>query len=342
MFSRVDSLLEDHISRSDTQWSLGTFGGIAEFSRDPDETVELDISEDRIRAVTSRGGIVIDHRQDMRPFASESVTRDSWSHRVALCLREDVCAMNGRSVLTELGHDDGAIRLEDRHGVLFDLGLAARQSDLCIRIVDEDMVARLRTFTGRHLFEPGNPAMGIILAANPHRVFVSRIGRIEVYQPIPSATGKSPDGPHTHLLPQLLRSGRTHPATEPVPEGWVPCGHFYPAHPTKNALGEVMPFRDEHHDAFQALLDSFGCEKNAGLKKLVVTSIAVGKPVSNLDLVLDRDARTSIRITLRQLKAAGHSHAALRPWITAFDRSSCDGVDETDDLYHPDDVSAAR
>jgi hypothetical protein len=82
---------------------------------------------------------------------------------------------------------------------------------------------------GRSVFEPGNPAMGVILAANPHRVFISRIGRIEVYQPIPPATGKSPDGPHTHVLPKLLRSKRSHPATEPIPDGWVPCAHFYPA-----------------------------------------------------------------------------------------------------------------
>jgi hypothetical protein len=59
------------------------------------------------------------------------------------------------------------------------------------------------------VFEPGNPAMGMILAANPHRVFISRLGRIEVYQPIPPPSGKSPEGPHTHVLPRLLKSGRT-------------------------------------------------------------------------------------------------------------------------------------
>ena len=56
--------------------------------------------------------------------------------------------------------------------------------------------------------------MGMILAANPHRVFISRLGRIEVYQPIPPPSGKSPEGPHTHVLPRLLQSRRTHPATD--------------------------------------------------------------------------------------------------------------------------------
>ncbi len=103
--------------------------------------------------------------------------------------------------------------------ILFDLGLGALQADFCVRINDHGLAARLREHAGRAVFEPGNPAMAMILAANPHRVFVSRLGRIEVYQPIPPPSGKSPEGPHTHVLPRLLNSGRTHPATEPVPEG---------------------------------------------------------------------------------------------------------------------------
>ena len=34
-------LLHAQIADTDTQWSLGTFGGIAEFSRDRDEEVRL-------------------------------------------------------------------------------------------------------------------------------------------------------------------------------------------------------------------------------------------------------------------------------------------------------------
>jgi hypothetical protein len=42
------------------------------------------------------------------------------------------------------------------------------------------------------VFETGNPAMGMILAASPHRVFISRVGQVDVYQRIPAAGGKSP------------------------------------------------------------------------------------------------------------------------------------------------------
>ena len=93
------------------------------------------------------------------------------------------------------------------------------------------------------LFEPGNPAMSLILRHSPHRVFVTRAGRVEVYQPIPAHGGVSPEGPHTHVLPKLLAHGRTHAATEPIPAGWVSCAHSYPAHPLRDGYGRAHPVR---------------------------------------------------------------------------------------------------
>jgi hypothetical protein len=86
--------------------------------------------------------------------------------------------MNRRSVLTELGPDTGALLIEDREGVLFDLGLDALQADLCVRFADEATVAQLREHVGGSVFEAGNPAMGIILASNPHRVFIIAADRV--------------------------------------------------------------------------------------------------------------------------------------------------------------------
>ena len=211
MSAAAIDLLQREISNPDTQWSLGTFGAIAEFSRDPDEPVRLIMSAEAVSAVTPRGGIALKPHATIRPFASEGITKTGWNQRVALCLPRDDCAMNQRTALTEIGPDHQAPREEDREAILFDLGLGALQADFCVRIGDQGLAARLREYAGRSLFEPGNPAMGMILAANPHRVFISRLGRIEVYQPIPPPSGKSPEGPHTHVLPRLLQSRRTHP-----------------------------------------------------------------------------------------------------------------------------------
>jgi hypothetical protein len=332
MSAAAIDLLQREISNPDTQWSLGTFGAIAEFSRDPDEPVRLVQSAETVSAVTPRGGIALKSHAAIRAFASEGITKTGWNQRVALCLPRDDCAMNQRVVLTEIGPDRQAPREEDREAILFDLGLGALQADFCVRIEDRSLAARLRDHTGRTVFEPGNPAMGMILAANPHRVFISRLGRIEVYQPIPPPSGKSPEGPHTHVLPRLLQSRRTHPATEPVPEGWIPCAHLYPPHPARDGLGEARPFDATHHDAFQRLMAACGDPVAVATKRRVVDAVLAGEPPTAV--AGDRHGRISVRIALRQMKSQGDASAALNAWLASFDSAAPDEADDDAALHH--------
>ena len=319
-------LLQRQIADPDTQWSLGTFGAIAEFSRDHGEPVLLKQSERAVSAVTPRGAISIGHRPGIRPFASESITRSGWNQRIALCLPQPDCAMNSRTALTEIGPDRDALREDDRDGLLFDLGLGAPHADFCVRIDDAENAAQLRAHAGRPVFEPGNPAMGIILQANPHRVFISRLGRIEVYQPIPLPSGKSPEGPHTHVLPKLLKGGRTHPATEPIPGGFVPCAHIYPPHPARDGLGEPLPFDPGRHAAFQQIMAACGDPETVAIKHRVMDAVRAGQPP--LEIAADRYGRSSVRIALRQMKAEGATSPVLTAWLVSLDQGILDDKDD--------------
>ena len=332
MSAAAIDLLQQEISNPDTQWSLGTFGTIAELSRYPGEPVRLVQSADAVSAVTARGGIALKPHAAIRAFASEGITKTGWNQRVALCLPTHDCAMNQRIELTELGPDHDAPREADRDSVLFDLGLGALQADFCVRIGDHVLAARLREHAGRAVFEPGNPAMAMILAANPHRIFISRLGRIEVYQPIPPPSGKSPEGPHTHVLPRLLKSGRTHPATEPVPEGLVPCAHLYPPHPARDGLGEARPYDATHHHAFQRMMAAYGDPAALAAKRRVIDAVLAGEPPTAV--AGDRHSRICVRIALRQMKSQGHASAALSAWLASFDSAAPDEADDEAALHH--------
>jgi hypothetical protein len=174
--------------------------------------------------------------------------------------------------------------------------------------------------------------MGMILAANPHRVFISRLGRIEVYQPIPPPSGKSPEGPHTHVLPKLLKGGRTHPATEPVPDGWVPCAHLYPPHPARDGLGQARPFDAARHHSFQQMMATCGDANTLAIKQRVVEAVLAGEPPQAV--ASDRYGRASIRIALRQMKAEGRASASLTAWLTSFDQNHPDDGDDAASLHH--------
>ncbi|MBY0380556.1 MAG: hypothetical protein K2W78_01350 [Xanthobacteraceae bacterium] len=333
----IEDFLFQQLNDSRSCWSIGTFGAIAEFSRVGEEEIVISQRRETISAVTKRGGISIETFEGFRPLASESVAWQGWSHRLSLCLSGAEAAMNGRSVLTELSADGNALRPEDRGDILFDLGLAAPHVDFCIRVKDGRLGDYLRRYVGKPLYETGNPALSAILESGPHRVFISRLGRIEVFQTIPRHGEKSPEGPHTHVLPQLLKQGRTHSATEPVPDGLIPCAHVYPWHPADVSLGKTPLFDAAQHRYFQAVLRLFGDERAIAIKNRVIASVMAecGPPVKCF--AQSRFDRASIRIALRQMRAANYQSKVLARWLAAYDRLYDEEIDaaSTPDLCMP-------
>lgn len=247
----VAGLLRDTLADPGTGWSLGSFGAVAEFVRTDDEPL-IAPADGRLGGATARGAIALGPTAGLRPIAYETGFSGSWSHAVALCLPENACAMGRRRVLTELGPDAEAVRPEDRGAILFDLGLGLSAIDACLRTDDPDLLAILRAGLGRPVLNADGPIRH--RAGSAHRVFRARIGRIEVFGASPPRAG----GPRALIVPEMLKAGRTHAATSPIPEGWVPCGALHPPHPCKDGLGRPIPFEPARHAAFQALLAAWG------------------------------------------------------------------------------------
>jgi hypothetical protein len=306
----AEALLSRMLADPETAWSLGSFGAIAAFVRNPGEDC-APLGNGRLGLATARGAIALTPVQGLRPIAYESAFSSGWNHAIALCLPEQACAMTGRRVVMELGPDEAAARPEDRTSLLFDLGLGLRAVDACVRTRDPETLACLRAGVGRLLFAPGNPAAAGLVAMSPHRVFATRIGRIEVFTPIPGAGGTSPEGPHTHVLPKLLQAGRTHAATTPIPPGFVPCGAIHPAHPYKDASGRRIPFQRERHDAFQRLLDVWGEPALVAAKRAAEGGVeAVAAPGQRRrDLRSARRAAAVQAAFLRGETDGAHGHA---------------------------------
>lgn len=256
----VEGFLRRALDDPETGWSLGSFGALAAIRRDAGEAA-APLAEGRLGFATERGALALALPPRLRPVAYETAFATGWSHAVALCLPEEACVMARRATLTELGPDAGAAREEDRGAILFDLGLSLRAVDACIRTSDAALVARLRGCGGRVPLAPGD----WLAAASPHRVFLTRMGRIEVFTPWQAGPG----GPHTRIVPEILRAGRTHAATAPIPLGLVPCGALHPPHPARDATGRAIPFDRARHAAFQALLDTWGVPELVAAKRAV-------------------------------------------------------------------------
>ncbi len=222
-------LAERHARDATCGWSLGVFGAVAEFMRDADEDTVIDRRANRLELSTARGALRLDAHPAVQVIAYETPSRHAERRRpgVALCLPQDRAQRAARAVLTALGPDAQAIRPEDRVGEVFDLGLGTPTLDALIRTTDADLIAALRAAEGATLFARPD-LLGQIAASGPHRVFLSTLGRIEVFQPIPPPDGTSPEGPHTHLLPKLLAHKLGHAANLPIPDGLAVCLSIHP------------------------------------------------------------------------------------------------------------------
>ncbi|MCV6547155.1 MAG: hypothetical protein OIF56_07725 [Cohaesibacter sp.] len=305
-FSLLHKQLISYLSDIHTGWSIGSFGAIAEFHQRPSDQLLIDHPEKLVR-ISEKGGIAlnVDRLCHIQALAYETLSPrpNRWTHGLVLCMEKMRGHASGRANLTELGEDIDAPRACDRASLLFDMGLDLANVDFCIRTQDAELIALLRAQEGRSLFEAGNPAMMAILKHHPHRVAISRIGRVEVYQKIggPETGGVSPDGPHTHVLPKLLRTGRTHSANIPVPDDLIPVASIHPASAVYDELARDIDFNQSRFEHFQKILALYGTNDYVMEKLKLFDAAHMTSDPATFEPTQTRLGRVAVKVALRQL-----------------------------------------
>jgi len=208
-------------------WSMGVQGALAEFV--PCQArVDVRRQGRTVEAQTEGGGLRLAIPEAAQAFAAGDPYRPDGTAAVYVAVPRASLPAPPAGV-TILGPDRESLRRPDGGGVLVDLAIGHASAAFCVRTGDGDLVTRLRAVTGatwREALETAGPA---VVAASPHRVVITSLGRVEVWGPIPPEQGTSPDGPHTHLLPALLATGRELPAGHALPPDFAPAAAFHPA-----------------------------------------------------------------------------------------------------------------
>jgi len=322
MFNKIDTFFSQH----NHGWSMGSFGAIAEFTWDRGESIQC-FNDGRVGRITSRGAISLETHSELTPIAYETIRKnpEHWGQAVAFCLPEALAKRNTKTVLTELGTDDAALRISDNQQILFDMGLDQKFVDVCIRTNDPILITRLRDACGKNLLAPDNDIMMHIINAGPTRVFMTNIGRAEVYQPI--GIDKSPEGPHTHVLPKLLASGRAYSANTPIPDGLLPMLTLHAANPCVDKMGKSKVFEEPTHQHFQSTLQEWGDEHYLSQKNRTWEALAQQVKPCDFDPGKNRHLRSATRIAIRQYQ---HLHpekiTTINGWREAFDKPIAEPV----------------
>ncbi len=311
--------IERALRCASTGWSLGCDGALAEFLRDPDEHAHFERNRDagELAVTTPRGGIRARLHGGIRPIAYESPREGApgWRNGVSFCLPTGAAFMSGRSVVTEIGADRSSLRRCDRDAVLFDLGLGVPHIEACVRTRDAALVDALRRHRGRPLLEHGGSLTQALIRAGPPRVFRSRLGRIEVYQPIP--TDVTPDGPHTHFLPERLVPSGARRAAAHVPDCHVVCLDMY--WPPVEAAARCVAFDGDEHLVFQRWLDAWGEPEYVHEKDRAQAALAAGEAASAFQAPRTRMGSRAVRIAIRQWRRLHGPSRLLDEWRERFD-----------------------
>jgi hypothetical protein len=210
-------------------WALGVDGATAEYVVDDGEPFRFERDGMTVTSTTTRGGI----RLDLAYLAAfELVPSGRPDARRALILASRRGAHDACHTVTALGPDRDALVDDARDHLLVDLGVGSTAARFCVRTDDPALLAALDDTEGDPWTDLVDRHGAALLAGAPHRVVETAIGRAEVYTPIPAPGGRSPDGPHTHLLADSLALGGEPDAKHELTAGWVPGATWYPDPPT--------------------------------------------------------------------------------------------------------------
>jgi len=320
--TQINDLIRDALADPHNGWSIGTFGAVGEFMRAPKEEAALLLGNEVAEVVTLRGGIRVRSHDDANVIAFETLSSDgeTWGNSIAVCLPRPT--KMGVQVVRNLGADHEALRPQDRSATLFDLGVTRGFVSMCVRTDNAGLIAALGALEGHPLLsQDGVSAADLILKLSPHRVMLSPLGRIEVFSAIPAKEDRSPPGPHTHLLPKLIASGRTHPANVPIPESLQPALMLHPRSPWRDALGSRTLFDAALAEDFDRLLDVYGLQEERRVHAEVEAAVRAGVAATDFTWPQSRRGRAQARITLRKLAQSGNAEI-LRSWTAFYDHGS--------------------
>ena len=163
-------------------WAFGCDGASARLNCAGNDPCEILTAEDSIAALTARGALQLKIDDNVR--ALQLQPGQPGGGAILLVVLKARASLPVATGLTPLGRDTGALRPECRGEPWFDLGLGRADLQLCIRTGESTLAEMLTRLAGAALPEVLRAAGPAIRDHCPTRVFVSPMGRAEIFSPV--------------------------------------------------------------------------------------------------------------------------------------------------------------
>jgi predicted Fe-S protein YdhL (DUF1289 family) len=224
----ITAFIHDTLRPRTGTWVLGCHGATAEFMIEAGEAMTAALGRDEVVATTAQGGLRFRLLDNLRALQLRDPRAPDGTRAIFLAIPKPKNETAATPGLTIQGADRDAIQAAHREQAIFDLGLARAEMRFMVRTGTAELRHALTAAQGLTLDGMLARVGPMLLRAGPTRVVETVLGRIEVYAPIPAPGGKSPPGPHTHLLPQHLAMRRATMPGIDLPNAYTLCATFYP------------------------------------------------------------------------------------------------------------------
>ncbi|MGH6813474.1 MAG: DUF1289 domain-containing protein [Methylocella sp.] len=235
---RIVEFVADSLGQKSGTWALGCYGATAEFICRHDEPCDVSVTGETITAISDRGALQLTIGEHVRGLRLRADHGRHGYRAIFLVVIKARATLPVAITLTPLGRDEGAIRPKCRNDIWFDLGFGRGDLRFCVRASTAELRDNLNHASGLPLSDVLRDTGAMIVKHSPARVVESPLGRAEIYTPIPPPGGQSPDGPHTHLSPSHLASGRATPPGIDLPPVYALGASFYPRAASR---GDIEP-----------------------------------------------------------------------------------------------------
>ena len=266
--------------------SIGGLGAIAEYEN---PIFQLEETETllTISSKNKNGAMRAKISQDFGFLARETLSNKSrlWNQEIIVNSTEHFSEKATGGVLRELGKDANPLEENHKDHILFDLGVGLRNSLFCIRTCHDELIALMRGYIGKKITTTQHPILEAIVDVSPTRV----------YQKISRA--RTPKGPHTHLLPELLSVANKQSVENSPSTKSLPMMTFYPKRRSRRDPCGIKSCQN-----FNRLLRIFGDRDYYRAKNLAISGLLKNDLAENLRYFQSSIEKTALKITLLQSK----------------------------------------
>lgn len=295
----IKKLLIESSSKTKSSWAIVRDGVVAEFSIVQGDKLTKIVQNDILHVDTQRATLSINFDDSLEAITSESGVHgcSPWTQNIYLCVKKEEAKMSARTKLTHLGkfHSNGI------EGNLWDLGVGNETLDACIITKNESVNDMLKQNEGRYIID-NSDFLQELVRYSPPRLFKTRFASILVKQKIPTAEEEI-DGPHTHLLPPIIKSKKHFEV--PIPNNMVPIIQVDPFGSVIDGNGEFYKWNGFENDEFQNFMKIYGNPEYVTLKNEMMKKV-IDCLKKNNDTILesyyaDKSKRDLIRVILAQI-----------------------------------------